>query len=118
MFLKPVLRLCFGNERKVCCSTDKGSGGNTKAVRVHCYAHTLQLAVQDAIKTAELPREAIGLVSEVTELIKNSPKTEAKLRLLQSVGVGEFSVETSTLCPTRYYMLKYCNCLPSDQAKL
>ena len=73
---------------------------NRKAVYVHCYAHTLQLAVQDSTKIIKGFRDAMDLASEICKLIKNSPKRETELRNLQ--GIRGPCVGIRTLCPTRY----------------
>ena len=74
---------------------------NPKAVYIHCYAHSLQLAVSDSVKQLKPLREVLGLCSEVAKLIRKSPKRTSTLNALKS-EINEPSVGIRSLCPTRY----------------
>lgn len=73
------------------------------AVYIHCYAHSLQLAVQDCTKNNPVVKDALELCSEIGKMVKNSPKREAKLRQIQSqIQDGQPSASNiRLLCPTR-----------------
>ena len=67
-----------------------------KALYVHCTAHRLQLAVQDAMTTVRELQDALGEVSRLIEFFRNSPKRLACLK-----GTGASS-SLQPLCPTRW----------------
>ena len=73
---------------------------NPLALYVHCYAHCLQLAVQDLTKSLPLIQSALNITSEIAKLIKSSPKRKSMLNTLTSSIEGP-SVRMRTLCPTR-----------------
>ena len=81
---------------------------NPKAVYIHCYAHTLQLAVQDSCRSVKLFSDALDLASEVVKLIKCSPKREAEFRSLKALSTSESSINIRTLCPTRWTVRAAC----------
>ncbi|XP_067934425.1 uncharacterized protein [Watersipora subatra] len=61
---------------------------NPKAVYLHCYAHSLNLAVQDTTKQCTIIRDAMD-ITEITKLVKANPKREAwleKLKIEQGTG--------------------------------
>ena len=73
---------------------------NPKACYVHCYAHSLQLAIQDAVRHSEIMNNTLDLCSEVAKLIRNSPKRTAALNKLKE-EIKEPSIGICALCPTR-----------------
>lgn len=75
---------------------------NEKALYLHCYAHSLQLAVQDAVKASEteIVSDAIELCHETAKLIRNSPRRTANFNKLKE-EIKESSVGVRQLCPTR-----------------
>lgn len=74
---------------------------NAKAIYIHCYAHTLQLAVQDSSRTVKLINNTMDIASEISKLVKNSPKRDAEFRKIQAAGIDVSTVGIRTLCPTR-----------------
>ena len=82
-----------------------------KALFTHCYTHALNLAVSDAIKNSELKKEALETTHEITKLIKESPKRDAKLDTIKNEAKifsnsEEDHTEAITLfCPTRLTVL-------------
>ena len=44
------------------------------ALQVHCFAHSLNLCLQDAAKLCTIVRDCLGLVGEMLQLILYSPK--------------------------------------------
>lgn len=73
---------------------------NPKAHYIHCYAHSLQLAIQDSVKDSPLMISAFGVCSEVAKLIRNFPKRSTSLAKLKE-EIAEPSVGIRTLCSTR-----------------
>jgi hypothetical protein len=73
---------------------------NPRACYVHCYAHSLQLAIQDAVKSSELMSDIFDLCAEIAKLIRNSPKRSAQLDELKA-QIAEPSIGIRALCPTR-----------------
>lgn len=74
---------------------------NPKAIYVHCYGHSLQLAVQDATKASKIIQDSLDLCSEVANLIRKSSKRTAVLATLKE-AIKEPTVGIRSLCPTRY----------------
>ena len=72
-----------------------------RALYTHCYGHTLSLASMDAVKGCQIMKKALEGTSEVTKLIKCSPRRDDIFRKLKS----ELAPETPrirVLCPTRW----------------
>ena len=71
------------------------------AFPIHCFAHALNLSVNDMIKEIPFFENIMSTTLEVSNLIKNSPKRDCILEKVR----GELSVEYPgfrTLCPTRW----------------
>ena len=73
------------------CSTMTGEKGGIakqikdiekKALLTHCYTHSLNLAVGDAIKNSKIMRDAL----EITKLRKKAPKRDSKLDSIKKVS--------------------------------
>ena len=71
-----------------------------KALQVHCLAHCLNLCLQYVAKSSKIVRDTLGLITEIMQLIKFSPK--------RSVVFSKYKDELSPdskglklLCPTR-----------------
>ena len=62
---------------------------NPKALFVHCYAHSLNLAVQDTTKENPVIRDALDVTNEITKVVKGSPKREAWLEQIKSTAAGK-----------------------------
>ena len=72
-----------------------------RALFVHCYGHSLNLAMCDTIKTTVLTRDSLDVTSEISKLIKYSQKRNARFDALK----GEISPDTPgfrVLCPARW----------------
>ena len=73
----------------------------SRAIFTHCYGHALNLAVGDSIKQCHLMKSALDVVTEISKLIKKSPKRDAVFQKMKS----ELSADTPgfrVLCPTRW----------------
>ena len=74
---------------------------NAAALPLHCFAHSLNLCLQDAGRQIKLLRDALEIVKEMGKLIKFSPK-RAHL-FSQKLSENENSTANlKTLCPTRW----------------
>ena len=75
----------------------------SRALFTHCYTHSLNLAVGDAIKNSKLMKDALETTHEITKLIKKSPKRDAKLQSLKTQSEDDSKTQKITLlCPTRW----------------
>ena len=72
---------------------------NPAAIVVHCYAHCLNLCLQDAGRKLDFLRDALGIVKEVAKLIKFSPKRShlflEKLEQPDCTGVAVKALSTT-----------------------
>lgn len=77
-----------------------------RALYVHCFAHSLNLCVQEVSKTVDLIRNVMEFIYELVQLIKFSPKrTTIFSRLKKEVSLSNdhtTSPSLRTLCPTRW----------------
>ncbi len=76
-----------------------------RAVYTHCYSHSINLAVNDAIKPSKVISNALETTHEVTKLIKFSPRREEIFRELkkQHDMLNDYhSAGMRLLCPTRW----------------
>lgn len=76
-----------------------------RAVYIHCYGHSVNLAVNDAVKLSAPIKKALEVTYEVTKLIKYSPRREEVFRELKSshdIQTGSRSPGIRVLCPTRW----------------
>lgn len=76
-----------------------------RALFMHCYGHSLNLAASDTVKNSRLMRNALDTTHEITKLIKFSPRREAIFRELKAEGDLASSYRAAgirVLCPTRW----------------
>jgi Domain of unknown function (DUF4371)/hAT family C-terminal dimerisation region len=80
----------------------------SRAVYIHCAGHTLNLALQDAVKQIPLIRDVLDFTRELVNFVKASPKRsrlfEELQRLVSGAGQDNAGRQTSLrpLCPTRW----------------
>ena len=77
----------------------------SRAIYTHCYGHSINLAVNDALKISKPIKAALETTHEVTKLIKYSPRREGIFRELKSahdLAAGYHSPGVRVLCPTRW----------------
>ena len=55
----------------------------SRALYTHCYAHSINLAVGDTMKSCPVLKDTIDNTYELIKLVKKSPKRDAKLRAIQ-----------------------------------
>ena len=48
-----------------------------RAVYLHCYGNSINLAASDAVKQTKLMRDALAMTHKITKLVKYSPTPEA-----------------------------------------
>ena len=77
-----------------------------RALYTHCYGHSLNLAVGDAIKASKLMSSALDTTYEIVKLVKYSPKRELLFKeLKKECGTNHGDSVTPgvrALCPTRW----------------
>uniref|UniRef100_A0A6P4FBL9 Zinc finger MYM-type protein 1-like n=1 Tax=Drosophila rhopaloa TaxID=1041015 RepID=A0A6P4FBL9_DRORH len=74
------------------------------ALYVHCNAHNLNLAVQDGIEDVLDVENFIGVVKELINFVRDSPKRLAKFQKLQAIAEETNIKDAPALtayCPTR-----------------
>lgn len=71
-----------------------------RALYVHCVAHTLNLVVQDAMERVAVAKNFIGIIKELINFIRDSPKRLAAFKSLQTAE----NPILSPFCPTRWCM--------------
>ena len=74
---------------------------------VHCFAHSLNLCVQDVTKKCDLLRNTMDFIFQLIQLIMFSNKRlnlfeSIRQEILLSGDHGTFSPSLRTLCPTRW----------------
>ena len=77
-----------------------------RALYVHCFAHSLNLCVQEGSKRIELVRNVMDFIYELVQLIKFSPKRATTFnRFRKEISISSdqtSSPSLRTLCPTRW----------------
>ncbi|XP_067213479.1 zinc finger MYM-type protein 1-like [Linepithema humile] len=68
-----------------------------RALYVHCNAHNLNLVVQDGMQCISSVKNFIGVVKELINFIRDSPKRQGHFKELQS----DISPALTQFCPTR-----------------
>ena len=72
----------------------------SRVLFIHCYGHSLNLAVSDAIKGCKVTSDALDTTMEVSKLIKFSPKREGIFENIKKALAPE-SPGLRVLCPPR-----------------
>ena len=77
-----------------------------RALYVHCFAHSLNLCVQEVSKRVKLVRNVMDFVYELVQLIKFSPKRYTMFsRFKKEISLRNDQTPSPTLrtlCPTRW----------------
>lgn len=68
-----------------------------RALFVHCYAHSLSLVLQDAIKNISVCRDVLNMMRDLITFVRSSPKRLAWFTSLQTENVN-----LRPFCPTRW----------------
>ncbi|XP_011402633.1 PREDICTED: zinc finger MYM-type protein 1-like [Amphimedon queenslandica] len=72
-----------------------------RAILVHCYGHSLQLAVSDTVKKIKTMADALDTTNEISKLLKYSPKRDTLYEKMKQ----ELAPDTPgfrRLCPTQW----------------
>ena len=75
-----------------------------RAVYVHCRAHKLNLAVQDAMSSSKEIRDVMALIQDLITFIRGSPKRLAWFAHFQNDHTGAERKSLRPFCPTRWTM--------------
>jgi len=76
-----------------------------RAVYIHCCAHSLNLALQDATRSNTFVRDALDFVRDVVNFVKASPRRCRIFDQLKSEAEDDSNLNASNLrplCPTRW----------------
>jgi hypothetical protein len=72
-----------------------------RALFVHCQAHRLNLAIQDAMSCVAPCNQFLSMINDIVQFIRDSPKRLAEFKsIADSTGVPSASLRP--LCPTRW----------------
>ena len=72
-----------------------------RALYTHCYGHSLNLAIADTVREIKLPQDTLDTTSEISKLLKYSPKRDTMfVKLKEELAPGTPGFRT--LCPTRW----------------
>ena len=71
-----------------------------KAIYIHCFCHSLNLAVQYSSKEIQLIRNTLDTIQELSNLIHFSPKRKALFDKIKNDFADLPSL--TTFCPTRW----------------
>lgn len=73
-----------------------------KAIYVHCFAHSLNLSVQDAVRAVPLVRDAMQCLRDLATIARGSAKrVETFKKVADGVEVDN-PISPKPLCPTRW----------------
>ena len=78
---------------------------NSKALYVHCLAHSLNLCLKDVTNACVLIRNAMNFIFTLVQLIRFSPKRLSlfdSIRKNITVNTGENTPSLRMVCPTRW----------------
>ena len=71
------------------------------ALPVHCFAHCLNLCLQDAAGQCSIVRDSPAIVHEISKLVRNSPKRGLVFNRVQQ-ELSPNAPGLKPLCPTRW----------------
>lgn len=88
------------------CGAKKGvasqiSSDEPRSIFIHCYGHTLNLAVGDTMKNNRILRDTLETTFEISKLIKFSPRRDAIFQKIKE-EIAPGTTGFRTLCPTRW----------------
>ena len=74
---------------------------NPKALYIHCFGHSINLAVQDMVRANKILKDCLYYTYQLVKLLRWSPKRKAMLAKIKSQTDDTAGVGVRTLCPTR-----------------
>ena len=93
---------CHGQCYDGASSMSGRSGGVAAQISAdHCYGHALNLAAADTIKQNKLLRDVLDITSEISKLLKYSPRRDSLFEMLKQQLAPDV-LGFWTLCPTRW----------------
>ena len=103
--LKDIVGQCFDGAANM-SGIRKGLATRMKecspqVLYVHCYAHTLNLAMQDALSGTPILRNTLGVVNTLFNFIGGSTKRQALFKEVE-VGSDEIGLNLKSLSQTRW----------------
>lgn len=57
-----------------------------RAVYTHCYGHSINLAICDAVKQSRIIKSVLEMTHEITKLVKYSPRWEGIFKELKTAN--------------------------------
>ena len=72
-----------------------------RAIRTHCYGHSLQLAVGDMVREVRNLRDAMDTTNEISKLLKYSPKRDRTFEKLKAESAPK-TPGFRVVCPARW----------------
>ena len=103
--LKNCRRLCYDDANNMSGAKSRLATQikveEPRAIFSHCCGHSLQQAVGDIIKEVKNLKDTPNTTSEISKLLKFSPKREALFKKLQE-DLDTKSPGFRTLCPPRW----------------
>ena len=72
-----------------------------RALFIHCYGHSLNLAANDAVKKSALMKSALEVTHEITKLVKFSPRRDTIFEKIKK-EIAPDCIGIRVLCPTRW----------------
>ncbi|CAH1108266.1 unnamed protein product [Psylliodes chrysocephalus] len=73
-----------------------------KAVHIHCFAHSLNLAIQESMSIVPDIRDALIVFKDIIKFVKDSPKRVAVFKGFQAES--DTNVGLRPFCPTKWYI--------------
>ena len=103
--LKNCRRLCYDDANNMSGAKSRLATQikveEPRAIFSHCCGHSLQQAVGDIIKEVKNLKDTPNTTSEISKLLKFSPKREALFKKFKEDFAPEFP-GFRTLCPTKW----------------
>ena len=104
--LKKIVGECFDGASNM-SGTNKGLATLMKqtspfAIYVHCYAHRLNLALQDAMSSVECLKNALGTIQSLYNFVGASAKRVATFKDIEVVDTNFLSLSLKSLSDTRW----------------
>jgi len=73
-----------------------------KALYLHCFAHSLNLSVQDAVRSIPLVRDVMQCLRDLATIVRGSAKRFDAFKTIASGVEIDNPVSPRPLCPTRW----------------
>ncbi|KAK3931923.1 Zinc finger MYM-type protein 1, partial [Frankliniella fusca] len=74
------------------------------ALYVHCFNHSLNLALQDTAKSVQIVRDSMEWTKDISVMIRRSPHRRARFNFIAEECPEAAGTNLSAVCPTRWTM--------------